>query len=99
MINAILKAIFSLVISLVNILLTPIDLLITSTMPDISNALDMVGNLFNYIASIMPWATSWFGFNSTVMGLFVAYMTFELTTPLIVSTIKLALKWYNKIKP
>lgn len=99
MINAILKGIFSLVISLVNVLLTPIDTLINATLPDISSGLDMVSNLFNYIASIVPWAVSWFGFNSIVMGLFVSYTTFELTTPLIVSTIKLALKWYNKIKP
>lgn len=98
MINAILKGIFKLIISLVNILLLPIDTLISTTMPSIADGLKMVSNLFNYIASIVPWAISWFGFNATVMGLFVGYMTFELTTPLIVSTIKLALKWYNKLK-
>lgn len=99
MINAILKGIFSLIISLVNLLLTPIDALINSTMPALADGLGMVSNLFNYIASVVPWATSWFGFNSVVMGLFVSYMTFELTAPLAIHTIKLAIKWYNKIKP
>ena len=99
MINAILKGIFSLIIALVNLLLYPIDALIDSTMPSIADGLSLVSNLFNYIASVIPWSISWFGFSATVIGLFVAYTTFELTAPLIVHTVKLAIKWYNKLKP
>ncbi len=98
MINAILKGIFSLIISLVNLLLTPIDLLINSTMPALSDGLDMVADLFSYIANLVPWATSWFGFNDVVIGLFVSYITFELTAPLAIHAIKLAIAWYNKLK-
>lgn len=99
MINAIIKGIFNLVISLVNVLLTPIDLLIENALPAVADGLDMVGNLFSYIANIVPWAISWLGFNSTVITLFVGYMTFKLTVPIAIHTVKLAIKWYDKIKP
>lgn len=99
MINAILKGIFSLIITLVNGLLTPIDFIIDSAIPSLGDALDMVANFFSWVSNLVPWAMSWFGMSATVVGLFVAYITFELTVPLAVHTIKLAIKWYDKIKP
>lgn len=98
MINAILQGLFSLVIGLVNIILLPIDTLIETTLPSIADGLDMVSEFFNWVCGTIPWAMSWFGLNDTVIGLFVGYMTFSLTAPLIVSTIKLAIKWYDKLK-
>lgn len=98
MINAILKGIFSLVISLVNILLLPIDSLINSTMPAIADGLNAVASFFSWVSNLMPWGISWFPINSAVITLFVGYMTFSLTAPLVVSTVKLAIKWYDKIK-
>lgn len=99
MINAILNGIMSLIIGLVSLLLKPIDLLIDQFLPDLSNALDMFNSFISYVSSYMTWAVSWTGLNSTVRGLIVAYFTFILTVPLLVSTIKLALKWYDKLKP
>lgn len=98
MINSILMGIFKVIISLVNLLLAPIDLLIESAFPSISDGLDMVSNFFNWVAGLIPWGISWFGLNSTVILLFVAYTTFELTVPVAVHTVKLALKWYDKLK-
>lgn len=99
MINAILKGIFSLIISLVNVLLTPIDALIESALPDLSNLLSYVSGFFNYAASVVPWGISWLGLPSILISGYVAYMTFKLTLPLAISTIKLAIKWYDKLKP
>lgn len=99
MINAILSGIFSLIIGLVNLILSPIDNLIAQYLPSVSSGLNTVSNFFNWVAGLIPWGISWFGFNSTVIGLFVAYTTFELTVPLLIHTIKLAIKWYNQLKP
>lgn len=99
MINAILKGIFSLVISLVNLLLTPIDNLIASAIPELSAAFDMISALFNQLVSVVPWVMSWLGVSTTVITLLVSYLTFKMTVPLAIHTVKLAIKWYDKLKP
>lgn len=98
MINKILSGIFKLIISLVNLLLAPIDAIISSALPSLSNGLNMVSSFFTWVSGLIPWGISWFGFNNTVIGLFVAYITFDLSVPLLVHTVKLAIKWYDKLK-
>lgn len=98
MINAVIQGIINVVISLVDVLLTPIDALIDSALPSVSKALDLVGQFFSWVSNSIPWAISYFGFNDTILQLFVGYITLSLTLPLAVSTIKLALKWYNNLK-
>lgn len=99
MIKAIISGIFKLVISLVNILLLPIETIISNFLPGFSSGLDKVSIFFNWVANLIPWGISWFGFDDTVIALFVSYITFELTVPLMIHTVKLALAWYNKLKP
>lgn len=99
MINALLKGIMSLIISLVSVLLAPIDLAIQSLLPDLSNALTAVGNLFNLASTGLGFAVSLTGFSSETLSLIVLYFTFKLTAPMLFYMIKLALSWYNKLKP
>ena len=99
MINAILQGIISLIIGLVSIILTPIDNLIISALPDLANALNAVSAFFNIIAQGIGWAVSLTGLSSAALGLIVVYFTFKLTAPMLFYMIKLALAWYNKIKP
>lgn len=98
MINAILKGIFSIILNLVSVLLIPIDLIIESVLPDLASAFNAIANLFNYIATGLGWVVSVFGLPSECLSLIVLYYTFKLTSPLLVSTIKSALNWYNKLK-
>lgn len=98
MIKAIINGVMKLVISLVSLLLAPIDALIEQFLPDVGNMLDLVNNFFNYISNFISWAISWTALNDTTRGIIVAYFTFILTVPLLISTIKLALKWYDKLK-
>lgn len=98
MINALLTGLFDIIISLVNVLLSPIDALISSAFPDIANGLNYVSAFFDYVCSIVPWAMSWFAFPATLIQFFIAYWTFKLTIPLAVHTVKLAIAWYDKIK-
>lgn len=97
MINAIIKGIFKLIMGLVNLLLLPIDALISKFLPDVSSALNHVNDFFDLIGSYLPWVISYTGL-SDLMGPVILIVTFILSVPLMVKTIKLALKWYNKLK-
>ena len=99
MINAILKGIFKLVISLVNILLTPIDSIITSALPSLATALTGIASFLGLVTSSIGWVLSVFGLSSECLSLIVVYFTFKLTVPVVVYAIKLAIRWYDKLKP
>lgn len=99
MINALLTGIFKLIIGLVSIILSPIDALITNALPSLDNALTAVANFFNYIGSSIGWVISLTGLSSETLSLIVLYFTFKLSAPMLFYIIKLALSWYNKLKP
>lgn len=99
MINKILIGIIKLIVKLVSVLLLPIDTLISSLLPGLDDAFTLVGSLLVTLTSIIPWVMSWLGLNLTIRTLVVAFFTFILTIPLAVHTIKLAIKWYDKLKP
>lgn len=99
MINALLMGIINLIISLVNVILSPIDNLILSLLPDLSNALTSIGNFLNLISNGLGWAISASGLSSETLSLIVVYFTFKLTAPMLFYMIKLALSWYNRLKP
>lgn len=99
MINKLLMGIIKLIISLVSVLLTPIDLLIESLLPDLSSALTAVGNFFSLISQSIGWGISVLGLSNETLSLIVLYFTFKLTAPMGFYMIKLALSWYNRLKP
>ena len=99
MINAILKGIISLIVNLVNVILSPIDSLILSLLPDLSDALTQIGSFFNIVSNSLGWCISLTGISSSAISLIVLYYTFKLTAPMSFYLIKLALSWYNRLKP
>lgn len=99
MINSILKGIIGLIVGLVSLILTPIDNLILSVLPDLSNALTAVGSFLNVISGGVGWVISATGLSSETISLIVLYFTFKLSAPMLFYMIKLALSWYNKLKP
>lgn len=99
MISAILQGIMSLIISLVSIVLAPIDAIIVSVLPDISNAMSQFGTFMNYISTHIGWVVSFSGLSANAISLIVMFYGFKLTAPLLFYTVKLALKWYNRLKP
>lgn len=99
MINSLLKGIFSLIISLVNLLLGPLDALINNALPSVATGLEYVKIFIDFILGFIPWICSWFNFPPQFLSLLIGYYTFKLTVPLAVHTIKLAISWYDKIKP
>ena len=98
MIKALISGIFKMIISLVSIILSPIDALIAQFLPGLDNALSYISNFFDYISNIVPWVVSYMGINELVLNGIIDISVFILTVPLMVHTIKLALAWYNKLK-
>lgn len=88
----------SLVISLVGVLLAPIDLLIQQFLPDLGNALTAFGNALNIAGNSIGWVISLSGISNTAISLIITYYTFKLTVPVLISTLKLAIKWYKALK-
>lgn len=99
MINAILKGIMNLIIGLVSVLLKPIDLAISAALPDLSSALSAVGSFFQLALQNLGFALDLTGLSSTAISIIVLYYTFKLTLPITFAAIKLAIKWYDKLKP
>lgn len=99
MINKLLMGIFKIIISLVSLLLTPIDNLISQFLPGLDDAFTMIGDLVQQLCNVVPWVMSWLGVSSVVVSLLVSYLTFKMSVPIVVHTVKLALKWYDKLKP
>lgn len=99
MINKLLMGIIKLIVSLVSVILTPIDNLIQSALPQLSGALTAVGNFLNLISNGIGWVISLTGLSANAISLLVAYYVFILTAPMLFYMIKLALSWYNRLKP
>lgn len=98
MINAILTGIINIIMFLVDIVLSPIDLLIQTLLPDVSGALSAVGAMFQYALTYIGYLVDMTCLSSECISLIILYFTFKLTAPLLFSTIKVALKWYNSLK-
>lgn len=99
MINKILLGIIKLIVGLVSVILTPIDNLIASVLPDLSNVFNSVSSFLNLATQSIGWVISLTGLSSSVISLVVLYYGFKLTAPLLFYMIKLALSWYDKLKP
>lgn len=98
MINALITGIFNVIISLVNVVMAPIDLLVKQFLPDLSTALGAIGGMFNLVGNVLGFVVSLTGLSSTALSLIVMYYTFKLTVPILVATIKQAIRWYNALK-
>lgn len=99
MINDILQGLIKFIISLVSIFLTPINLLVSQYMPSLDNAFNSIASFLGMCTNSIGWVISALGIPSIVIQLIVSYYTFKLTVPLLVSAIKIAIKWYHALMP
>ena len=98
MINAILTGIFNIIISLVNILLSPIDALIAQFVPSLDSALTAFSQALEVANDVMGFVVSATGLSDIAIDLVIAYWVFALTVPIAFRSVKLAIKWYNNLK-
>lgn len=98
MINAILKGVFSLILNLVSLILYPINALVTNAIPGLDKAFLTIENLFTLLFEYVGWGADALMLNSETISLIIGTLTFRLTLPIAVNSIKLAVKWYDKLK-
>lgn len=100
MIAKLMSALIGLVVKLVSVLLAPINALIQSVLPqEIVDGLNSIAGLFQVISNALGWVVSASGIPATAIAIIVATMVFKLTVPMLVYLTKLALAWYDKLKP
>ena len=98
MIAAIVSAIFQVISYIIQIVLYPIDALITNALPSLASGIAAVSSFLSICTRHIGWVLSAIGLSSECISFIVLYFTFKLTFPITVYTIKLAIRWYNKIK-
>lgn len=98
MIKAIVKGVIKLMISLVSILLTPIDSLISQYLPQLDSLINYVNQFFTYVSQFLGWIIDASFISQEVLSFIVIYYTFKLTFWIILWGIKSAIKWYNALK-
>ena len=98
MINKILVGIFKVVTKLISVLLAPINLLITNMLPNFNNMLSIVGNFFSQVGTYTNYILDSFLISDEVVSFLILYWVFKLTFPFLVYSIKLIIKWYDKLK-
>lgn len=98
MIKAIINGVISLIMGLVTVLTAPIDLIIKNALPDLGNALSSFGSMLDIVGNSIGWVISFTGLSSTAISLIITYYVFKLSTPILFSSIKAAIKWYKTLK-
>lgn len=99
MVKALITGIFKLIMALVSIVLAPLDLLIKSLLPDLTNVFSRINSFFDLLGNYASFGISYLGFTSETISLILLLLTTIITLPLAVHLIKLAIKWYNTLKP
>lgn len=97
--NSFMTVIFKTLILIVNAVLTPIDWVISQYLPAVDSALTHVGSFLTLIMRYMGWAISVSGVSFYAISIIVAYFIFKLSVPIVIWFVKLAVNWYNYLKP
>lgn len=98
MINAILKGILTLLTNLLGIFLSPINNLINSYLPNVSNALTKVAQFFTMCTGKIGWVLDSLLIESETISLLVTILIIKLTLPYLISAIKSIVKWWRALK-
>lgn len=98
MINALIVGLFKIITKLISVILLPINLAIMNFLPDFNTALSSVASIFNYGGQFVGWILDSLLINSTTISFLVSVWVFKLSFPIVISTIKLIIQWYDSLK-
>lgn len=94
----ILTFIMSVLFTIINVLLIPIDAIINALIPNFGQLSTSIVNFFNLALTYIGNAMSMLGINSVVVGMLIAFWTFKLTAPVGMWLLKLIFKWWHAVK-
>ena len=98
MIDALFKGILNLVVSLVNILLYPIDELISSMIPSLDYAFTIVNDFITKLIRYVGFVISYTGLTSSTINVIISLAIFIYSAPILIHGIKLAVKWFRVLR-
>lgn len=97
--STIILFLFNSVITIVGLVLYPINALIVQYLPSLNTALTAINSFLGIISNTLAYSVSLSMLSQTALSLIVIYYSFVLIFPMSVWFIKLIVKWYNKLKP
>lgn len=98
LVTGFLQLILDFVLFIVNLILSPLDFLISNFLPDLSNGLSYISSAFSSSLTYVGWIIDSSGLQQVTIILLVDYLIFKLTIPLQAYMVKLAVSWYNHLK-
>jgi len=96
--SIILNFIFNSAILLISLVLYPINALVTSLLPSLTTTFAAIDTLLETVADGIAYGVSYSLLPPLALQIIVLYYTFILTFPLAIYFIKVAIKWFNKLK-
>lgn len=99
MIALLFQSLFDIIISLINILLAPIDLIIQAALPQVAQLLGYVNAMLDVGINGLAYAISLTMISPLLVEIIYDYIFFVLTVPIAIRSIKLVIRWYNALKP
>lgn len=95
----IIRVIGQFVMTLINLLLLPINTIIETYLPGLTSALQSLSNLLEWLKDFAAWFISWLPFSSDFYTFFYSVVFFTLFVPLVLSAIKVVVKWWHALVP
>lgn len=100
MTSSVFNSLLYFVFGFINLLLYPINIFISSYLPDLNFALNSLSNFLTlFVSEYFSYILDFLFIPHQVIELTLSYLIFRLSVPLLVYGIKIAIKWYYMIKP
>lgn len=99
MITKLIMAVLNLITKVVNILLLPLDLLVSSLLPDVSESVSHIVYYLNLPSQYMGWIFSLVNVPTLALVLIVAYWVFKYSVTGAVFGVKKVITLYQRFKP
>lgn len=99
----ILQSIMTVLLAIVNqmvaVIMAPISLIIQMLLPDVDYVFTQVSAWIDYLTEYAGWVIDAFGLPSISITMVAGYYTFIVLSSTAAYAIKLAIRWYEAIKP
>lgn len=97
--STLLQTLIAVVNQLVAIILAPISAIITALLPGVDGLFSNVSAWLIYATTYVGWVIDALGIPPVVISIIVSFYTFKLMSSFAVWGIKIALKWWEALKP
>lgn len=97
--NSIFTGLINLITGFMSIVMIPINFIISSTLPDLQNALNAMSGYIDIVGDYVSFCLSYLGFYSDVIAIACLLLSAIVMIPFLVHGLKLILRWYRILMP